>query len=62
MPPLSPAEFDVLAARTGITFTDAQKTVLREALPNIEAFAQRMSRPLPRAAEPAFTLSLEPRA
>lgn len=61
MPPLTPAEFDVLAARTGIPFTDAQKAVVREALASIDGFAARLSRPLSRAAEPALTLSVEPR-
>lgn len=60
MPPLTPVEFDVLAARTGIAFTDAQKMVIREALPAIDRFVELMSRPLPRAAEPALTLSVEP--
>ena len=59
MPPLTPAEFEVLAARTGIPFTEAQKTILREALPTIDSFAELMSRPFPRAAEPAFAFTPE---
>ena len=59
MPPLTPVEFETLAARTGIPFTDAQRTILREALPNIERFAEIVRRPFPRAAEPALTFSVE---
>ena len=59
MPPLTQNEFDALAARTGIPFTDAQKALLREALPFIDAFTERTSKAFPRAAEPALTLSLE---
>ena len=58
---LTPAEFETLAARTGIPFTDAQKTTLREALTNLDRFAALVSRPLPRAAEPALTFSVETR-
>lgn len=61
MPPLTPAEFEVLAARTGIPFSDAQKAILRGALPTIDAFTERTSKAFPRAAEPALTLSVEPR-
>ena len=64
MPPLTLDEFDVLAARTGIAFTDAQntdaqKTVMRKALPAADRIAELMSRLPPRAAEPALTLSVE---
>ena len=62
MPPLTPAAFEVLAARTGIPFSDAQKATVREALAFVDGFTERTSKAFPRAAEPALTLSLEPRA
>ncbi len=64
MPPLTLDKFDVLAARTGIAFTDAQntdtqKTVMRKALPAADRIAELVSRLPPRAAGSALTLSVE---
>lgn len=62
MPKLSQAEFEVLAARTGIPFSEPQKATLRECLALLDGFAERVSLPFPRAAEPALTLSVGPNA
>lgn len=59
--PITDAEFNVLAARTGIPFSDAQRKMIHGALPVIDCFVELTSKPMPRAAEPMLTLSVEPK-
>jgi hypothetical protein len=51
--PLSPEAFGRMLDQTGLSLTDAQKSVLFEAYPMFQAMLARATAPLPREAEPA---------
>jgi hypothetical protein len=50
---ITPAEFDFLVRRAGLTLTEAQKAELIEVYPLMQAMAERIRTPRGRAAEPA---------
>jgi hypothetical protein len=51
--PLSPEDFGRMLDQTGLSLTDAQKSVLFDAYPMFQAMLARATAPLPREAEPA---------
>nr|WP_294520309.1 hypothetical protein [uncultured Rhodopila sp.] len=51
--PLSPEAFGRMLDQTGLSLTDAQKSVLFDAYPLFQAMLARATAPLPREAEPA---------
>ena len=59
--PLSAADFEVLAARSGLPLSDAQKATLLSIWPTLRAMLDRISAPLPREAEPGLIFQPEVR-
>ena len=49
--PIDDAAFEVLAARTGLPLSDAQKATLLAVYPTLQALVARVTAPLPREAE-----------
>lgn len=60
-PKISEADFNVLIAQTGLPLTEAQKQVLYEPYALVEAMVERVTKPLPREAEPAVIFTPEVR-
>ena len=54
--PLTPETFGRMLDQTGLSLTDAQKSVLFDAHPMFQALLARATAPLPREAEPAVII------
>ena len=52
-------DFDVLAARTGLPLSEAQKATLLTAYPTLMALIARVAAPMPREAEPSLIFTPE---
>ena len=60
-PKISEAEFDALAAQTGLTLSAAQKASLYAAYGMLEDMIARVNTPMPREAEPGHIFIAEVR-
>jgi hypothetical protein len=54
MPPIDKAEFDILAAQTGLPLSEAQKATLFAVYPTLQKIIAIATAPLPREAEPSL--------
>ena len=62
MPSLTPKEFNVLVAQTGLPLSDAQEATLYEVYPILQDLITRVTAPMPREAEPSLIFVPELRA
>ncbi|HUD62920.1 MAG TPA: hypothetical protein VMQ99_25680 [Acetobacteraceae bacterium] len=60
-PSISEAEFDLLAAQTGLPLNAAQKRTLYDAYWMLEGMIERVNQPMPLDREPAHTFNPEVR-
>lgn len=58
-PKVSEADFDRMVAQTGLPLSAEQKRVLYDAYWMLEDMIERVSKPLPREAEPAHLFIVE---
>jgi hypothetical protein len=56
---ISEADFDVLVTKAGLPLTPAQKAVLRDVYPTLQAIIARVTAPMPRESEPALIFPVE---